>query len=497
MANEIELKLALPEAAQRTFLRHPLLKSAARRGTAQLVNIYYDTPDLTLRKSGIAVRLRRQGRTWLQTVKCAGSSAGGLSSRPEWETPYGGKFDFSAIDDDAVRERLEKHSVQSRLTPLFETSFRRTIWNFGTVLLMFDRGWIAADGRREAISELELELADGEVGALFALADSLAERLPLMPAPLSKAERGIRLHLHSTPTPARASDIPLAPDMPPRAAFRAVALSCLDQMQRNHAGTIASEDPEYIHQMRVATRRLRACLRLFAPVLPPDFAEDLLPALRESMGRLGKARDLDVLLAEICAPVIAALPGEPRLAALAGIITEDRYAARRNTIRHLESREFGQLMVRLSALLHRPALDEPFAAALSADFVATFAARRIKRLRRKVRELAIRAKLDEPPSLHALRIGIKRLRYALEFFAALAPGKTQRRQANWLAEIQGTLGELNDLANAGQLLMSCAGHDERLREAVTLIGGWHGPRHATLMASLPKLLDELRKLSPR
>ena len=493
MANEIELKLALPESSQRAFLRHPLLQAATARQTVLLVNIYYDTPDLALRKSGIAVRLRRQGRTWLQTVKCAGSSAGGLSSRPEWETPYSGHFDFSAIDDDAVRTQLEKRSVRSRLTPLFETSFRRTIWNFGSTLLMFDRGWIAADGRREAISELELELAGGEIDALFALADGLADRLPLLPAPLSKAERGIRLHLNAASTPARAGGIRLAPDLTPRAACRAIALSCLDQMQRNHGGAIASEDPEYIHQMRVATRRLRACLRLFASVLPPDYADPLLPALREVMGRLGKARDLDVLLAEICAPVTAALPGEPRLAALAGIITDNRYATRRDAVRHLESREFGQLMIRLAALLHTSTLDE----ALAAESVAAYAAERLKRLRRKVRELANQARLDDPASLHALRIGIKRLRYALEFFASLTRGKGQRRQANWLAEIQGTLGELNDLANAGHLLMNCAGHDERLREAVTLIGGWHGPRHARLMARLPKLLEKLRTLPRR
>jgi inorganic triphosphatase YgiF len=490
MANEIELKLALPESSQRAFLRHPLLKVAATRQTLTLVNIYYDTPDLALKKSGIAVRLRRQGRTWLQTVKCAGSSAGGLSSRPEWETPYGGHFDFSAIDDDAVRTRLAKHSVLSRLTPLFETSFRRTTWNFGDILLMFDRGWIAADGRREAISELELELAGGEVGALFALADALADRLPLLPAPLSKAERGVRLHLNTAPAPVRAGAIPLAPDLPPRAACRAIALTCLEQMQRNHAGAIASEDPEYIHQMRVAMRRLRACLRLFASVLPPNYAEPLLPALSEVMEKLGKARDLDVLLAEICAPVTAALPDEPRLSALAGIITDNRYAMRRNAIRHLEAREFGQLMIRLAALLHTSTLGD----SLATESVAKYAAGRLKRLRRKVRALASAARLDEPTSLHGLRIGIKRLRYALEFFASLTRGKGQRRLANWLADLQGTLGELNDLANAGHLLMSCAGHDERLREAVTLIGGWHGPRHARLMARLPRLLDRLLQL---
>jgi adenylate cyclase len=234
-------------------------------------------------------------------------------------------------------------------------------------------------------------------------------------------------------------------------------------------------------------------LRLFGPALPTDFAEALLPPLREMMAKLGKARDLDVLLAEICAPVIAALPDEPRLSALAGIITDERYAARRNAVRHLEAREFGQLMIRLAALLHSPALD----AAPPGGDVAAFASGRLRRLRRKVRALALAARLDDPASLHALRIGIKRLRYALEFFASLARGKARRRLAAWLAGVQGTLGELNDLANAGHLLMASAGHDVRLREAVTLIGGWHGPRHARLMARLPKLLDELRALPRR
>ncbi|MBU1235722.1 MAG: CHAD domain-containing protein [Gammaproteobacteria bacterium] len=491
MAKEIELKLALPESAQRAFLRHAQLKSATARQTAQVVSIYYDTPDLALKKSGVAVRLRRQGRTWLQTVKCAGSSAGGLSDRPEWETPYGDHFDFSAVDDSDVRARLEKRSVLSRLTPLFETSFRRTTWNFGNMLLMFDRGWIAAAGRREAISELEFELAGGEVGDLFALAEALAERLPLLPAPLSKAERGIRLHLNAAPSPTRADRIPLTPEMSPQAAFRAVALSCLDQMQRNHAGAVSSEDPEYIHQMRVATRRLRACLRLFAPVLPPGHGDALLPALHEMMAPLGKARDLDVLLMEICAPVTAALPEEPRLSALAGIVTEDRHTARRNAVRALESRNFGQLMIRYAALLHAPIPAVPD----TPQSVGEFADSRLRNLRRKVHARARAARLDDPASLHALRIGIKRLRYALEFFATLARGKSRRRLAEWLAEAQGTLGELNDLANAGSLLMTCAGHDERLREAVTLIGGWHGPRHARLMARLPKLLEALLALS--
>src|SRR5690606_38551466 len=97
MSKEIELKLSLPAKALPALRRHPLVAAAAKRGaTVTLDNTYYDTPDLTLKTRKVAVRTRRQGRRWLQTVKCAAPSTGGLSARPEWEQPYAGCFDFSA-----------------------------------------------------------------------------------------------------------------------------------------------------------------------------------------------------------------------------------------------------------------------------------------------------------------------------------------------------------------------------------------------------------------
>jgi CHAD domain-containing protein len=199
-----------------------------------------------------------------------------------------------------------------------------------------------------------------------------------------------------------------------------------------------------------------------------------------------------VLLAEIAAPVTAALPGEPRLAALAGIITDRRYRARTEAIHLLESSKYGQLTLRIATLLHRLADDD--AAEEPATTLDEFAAARLRRLRRKVQSLAAAARPDDPAALHALRIGVKRLRYALEFFTPLAHTKARRRLADRLAAVQTTLGQLNDLASAGRLLMDCAGEDLRLREAVTLIGGWHGPRHARLVAQLPALLAGLIRL---
>jgi adenylate cyclase len=502
MAQEIELKLALAEDAQSNFLRHPLLKQAKSKQSFRLVNLYYDTPELELRQRGIGLRLRAQGKLWLQTVKCAGKSAGGLSARPEWETPYIGHFDFSPIDADAVRTWLERPKIKTRIAPIFETNFLRITWFFeptpGTrIALMLDRGWIAAGGRREAISEVEIELIEGHEAQLFDLARTLAERIPLAPATQSKADRGYRLFKQTPAAPVKAEPIPLDATAAPAAAFQAIALSCLDHLQQNHLGALVSEDPEYIHQMRVATRRLRAALRLFGPLLPTDFAVPLLPPLRELMAVLGRARDLDVLLAEIAEPVLQALPDEPRLAALVGIITERGFDTRQGALRFLRSPRYGSIVLQALATLHE---QEKVGGGEAAEMIFTlieFAESRLRRLRKKVLLLATNASIDNPSSLHALRIGIKRLRYALEFFTPLTSAKAMRRMLVQLASLQDTLGQINDLASAGELLMDCAQEssgDPRLREAVTLIGGWHGPRHQKLLAAVPVGLKHLGKL---
>lgn len=500
MAQEIELKLALAEDAQRNFLRHPLLRQATGRQSFRLVNLYYDTPALELRSRGIGLRLRAQGKLWLQTVKCAGLSAGGLSARPEWETPYVGHFDFSVIDDVAVRDWLERPKLKPRIAPIFETNFQRITWTLtpatgGRIALMLDRGWIAAGGQREAISEVEIELLEGTPASLFTVAQALAERIPLAPAPQSKADRGYRLFNHVPVAPYKAPPIPLSAAAPPCAAFRQIALACLDHLQHNHIGASHHEDPEYIHQMRVATRRLRAALRLFAPLLPSTLPATITDPLRELMELLGRARDLDVLLTEIAEPVLKALPDEPRLAALVGIITARRFDARSAALHFLGEQRYGASLLQVLAALH--GLEESAAATATGLTLIDFANSRLRRLRNKVRTLAARARTDDPASLHALRIAIKRLRYALEFFAPLASPKAMRRMLAQLASLQDTLGQINDLANAGEMLMDCAHErngDPRLREAVTLIGGWHGPRHLKLLKAVPRGLKHLGRL---
>lgn len=494
MGREIELKLALPESALRAFSRHPILATAVETRPGQrLSNIYFDTPDLDLRRHRMALRLRKQGRQWLQTVKCAGVVSGGLSSRPEWEYAYDGHaFDFSGVDDEAVRRRLEKEQRKGRLLPVFETNFLRRTWRFepspgSSLYLMLDKGQITSEGRSLPIIELEIEIDSGDTGPLFDLARQLAARLPLIPDARSKAERGYRLFQQTPLTAVRAADSPIQENQTPLQAFRTVALSCLAQAQGNEQGVLECDEPEFIHQMRVGLRRLRSALRTFSPLLPPEFEADIAPRLRQTANVLGDARDWDVALADIIAPTQAVFPGDERLNALAALAQAERDRCRAAARAQLKSADYGRLMLDLIIALHNPSFDAPPA---EAD-LPQFADEALRQLRRKLKIKAKRADTGHIASLHQVRIAAKRLRYALEFFAPLLKAKLLRKELTMLAELQSSFGLLNDLATADRLFTHHAGQESTLREALALLTGWHRARHDPLHSSLPERIARL------
>ena len=497
-ARPATLNLLIPEDRHAALRRHPLLAKSTPAGRQTLTSIYYDTARFDLRRAGLVFRLRRADESWVQSLSRQETSDAASFLHPVWQAPYLNHFDLSTVGEPELRDWLLKQKISRRMVPQFETRFRRLQWRVERhdregVLIRLDRGWIAADGRREAVSELQLELRTGSIDELHELALELGATLPLAPLLLSKAERGYRLVRNTVMRPVRAGAVEIAGAASPHDAFRRIALDCLTHLQLNHAGAIAGSDPEYVHQMRVATRRLRAALRMFRPVLPPAFEAELAPGLRDLMRGLGLVRDLDVLMDEIVSPVCRAVPDEPRLTELAGAITNRLYVAREEVRRMLRDPAYGRLLLSARRLLHQA----PFAGAADdpgADQLAAFADRRLRRFLKRIIELAGTARPDYPPSLHELRIAIKRLRYAVEFFGELLPGKGGTSLQKRLAGLQEDFGQLNDLASAGTLLMVCAGRESQLREAVTLIGGWHGPRHAALLESIPERLDEIRKL---
>ncbi|CAL93909.1 CYTH and CHAD domain-containing protein [Azoarcus olearius] len=490
MSQEIELKLALPPSALPALRRHPLVAGAAREGKAEtLDNTYFDTPDLTLKANRVAVRTRRQGRKWLQTVKCAATSSGGLSSRPEWEGPYNGRFDFSAVDHPEAARLLHKHG--GKLTPLFSTRFRRETRLYSPregvrILLMTDSGRIEAGGRELPICELELELVDGDPLDLLELACTLARDLPLVPNDISKAQRGYQLFHDQPVTPVRSEPPRLEADAGISEAFRALAFATLRAWQAN-AVAIAEghQDPEFIHQLRVALRRLRALLRTFAPVLPADFHETWSARLREHAALLAEARDLDVLYTELLEPVRTEEVNRDEIDVhgLAALADDARTEARKHALKGLAKAGEGLAMLEFTAALHRlPDIEGD---------LASFARERLDRLRKRARRRFDAATDLAPARLHALRIAFKHLRYAVEFFTPLLARKAGARYLAALVKAQDTLGYLNDVDVARARLARWADDIRALQTAAAFVSGWHAPRYARYRR---RVLDEARPL---
>ena len=465
MPQETELKLLIrPEDLPR-LLSHPALQGASAR-RERLYNTYLDTPDLQLKASRMAVRERRIGRrTWL-TVKTAGSSAGGMSVRGEWEAPTRpGEPDFRALlGDHPLADVLSR--LAGRLVPVFQTDFVRRSWTLdheGAVIeLAVDDGQISAGtgqgGRSERLQEIELELKTGPAIALFSLAMDLSlpvrgdpsSGLWLMPSDLSKAQRGLALFEGGPPQAARAGSPVITPEMAPRAAFVAVAWACLSPLQTNLGRLVLDEQawsqPEIVHQSRVALRRLRTSLRLFRPWLPDRFVRHWGDQCRLLAGLLGEVREWDVLETDWLPRLLA--DGRD-LAICQPWIRGQREAAWARARAALAKPAQARALLALARGLHALPVDTPRGRPPRLD---RWARRLLAKAHKDLRQEAAQALRSGPEARHELRLVLKKERYTLESLACLLPPDEVRQATRALARAQDVLGWLNDLATARERL---------------------------------------------
>ena len=506
MSCEIELKLRLTPVQARRLTAHPMLAGIAPE-KSRLFNTYYDTPGLELKARGIALRLRRKGwSTWLMTVKGGDAGAGGLAQRHEWEAPtHPGVFDFGIVDLPELRAFLEER--RERLLPVFTTDFTRTAWLLKTpgsaIELALDRGKISATRLTadrstvtENLCELELELVEGvSTDPLFDAAIGLAADFQLHPEIRSKAERGYSLAMAATAAPAKGFGAAIERRMTSIEAFRSIASTCLVQLQRNEAGAVAGDNPEYIHQARVAIRRLRSAFRLFAPLLAPAFLEVYPPRWKALAAQLGGARDWDVFLAETLKPLEEVFPDNADLAYLRARAEECRQAAGSSAADALSQREYSRLLLAFTAALLREA--EPTIARDASDRAPEnlrhFAARRLRKRWEAIAALTRQPGRMEAAHHHRLRIEFKKLRYALEFFAPILPRKRVSGYLQALAAIQEQLGRLNDQVTAQRLIEDLhPGHSPD-----SLVVGLIAGRTQLLLTSLePELKRFLSRAKP-
>jgi len=465
MPREIELKLFLPDDAEDTLAAAPLLRDAQPR-RVHLDATYFDTPDRLLQKHGMALRLRRAGRQWVQTLKAAESARGGLSARPEWESPARlvrgtPRIDVTRLADTPLPALLARHRAQAKLQPLFRVRVRRTLWEIefrgSRIEVAADRGHIEAElrGRRVSVpvAEVELELKDGRPEDLTAAALRLTGRgknsLALVPMLSGKAERGYRLvsgkAVPPTKAAARGFIAALEADMASSVALRAIVAHGLDVMLANTAALRDVHAPEYVHQARVALRRMRSAVRLLDRK-HEDFLEALALELRWAARLLGAARDWDVLVTQTLPELFATAPRELRgeLKATLARAQAKRDAARADVLGALGTARFARLALRLQAWT----LTSP----PKGRTLKRLAPRALGKAHRRLFDAAQFFVALSPERRHRVRILAKRLRYALDVMAVALPREATERYVAALAELQDILGELNDRVVARRVL---------------------------------------------
>ena len=208
---------------------------------------------------------------------------------------------------------------------------------------------------------------------------------------------------------------------------------------------------------------------------------------------LGAARDLDVMLAEVLSPVAESGLADEATQRLIAMAVDRRDREKTAAREQLLAASHGRQMLALAADLYGLESD----ALVKSANLTTFARLQLTQLRKRARKRYAAAADLHPDKLHELRVSLKRLRYAIEFLLPLLPEKATVRYANELAEIQDTLGYINDEAVARSRLKAWAGKDPELRSGAAFVAGWHAPRIARLRRNiLPTLEPVLWGKSP-
>jgi len=471
VAIETELKLHITPENLLRLRRHPYLRSLAitRARTLKLYSIYYDTADLELRRRAMALRLRRVGKRYLQTLKGGGEVSAGLHQRNEWETSVPSEqLDFALLK--AAGGELP-HGMRNRLQPVFVTDFSRNVrmLKFGEaeIELSMDSGEIRAGQAGCPISELELELKSGSPQQLFKLALALLDIVPMDVEHTSKAEYGYLLFSAAKPSASKGRFPVLRKSQAVDSALQSLISACLAHVQSNIPGALLKLDEEYLHQVRVGLRRLRVALAIAHRYRPDTELAELRVQVARFGVELGRSREWDVFITQTLAPICTRLPEHEGLREVLHASARERQHQHAGMENSLASQDFQRLLLRFGAWMHGMQAIQGLRAEIPLEkFAIQVLEKRSKQVLRGGRELSG----ENAEQLHALRIACKKLRYSIEMLGGLFPEAKADAYVAGLSELQNILGTLNDIAVAHRLLN---GLDNAARhDTLALIRGW-------------------------
>ena len=517
--NEIELKFQVP-ASRRAQVDAAVAGRAPQR-RVRLQAVYVDTPERLLAQAGLALRVRREGREWVQTLK--GPTDDGIR-RAEHNVRLGNAPEVPLADParhcgTAVGERLLKLLAAQPgavLGPLYRTDILRRsrlqrvdgaprpphggspprgarnagaahrFLGSGSVELAFDEGRILAGDAHIAVCELEIELVAGSPLAVIDTARGWVARHGVWLDTRSKAERGDLLARGEAEAPARgAAAVELDPGLSLHQAWLRVLRSCAEQVSVNASQVASGEHgDEHVHQLRVGLRRLRSAMRLFEfggeSMLPGDVGEAAASLFR----RLGGARDQVAIQGAFAADLTAALHSAGVPGDMPPAMADADAQSATDVLRSAASQAF---LLDLLAGAHAEAPVGDIGDGAASLELKAMLARRLKRWHRQAtRDAQGYAQLDDE-GRHRLRKRIKRLRYAVEFAASLFPRAAVRRYLRALRALQDRLGAINDaVVGIGAFSAFSAARDSDPRAWFAV--GWLAARRDVLVtAAKPEL----------
>ncbi len=415
---------------------------------------YLDTAGLDLARRGLALRRRdADGMAWL-CVKAEGSAeAGGVWSRLEHELEVVPSAPLPAVAaelPEALRHRVEPIAWARALEEVARLETERTLHSARAPLagvkaeLALDRVQVEGAG---GFTEVEIELGANPSAPFETLAADLRERLGLVPSPADKLARALALAGRARPAPPRSPA--LEPALPVALAAGRIFRGHLEALRRAEPAARLGEDPEGVHDVRVAARRLRAAFRTFRTAFPERRLAGSLRWVRATGRALGAVRDLDVLLAGIfdLAPELPA-PLASDLVPLAELLHDVRERERGRMLRFLGSPGRLRAMERfdrfVGGLEERSARPTRTLRGPGARPIGEVAPELLQAAAARVWRRGARIDKSSPrEDLHALRIAVKRLRYTAESFVDLY-GKPLRGLVRRATALQDLLGAYND-----------------------------------------------------
>jgi triphosphatase len=490
---EVELKLLVPQGILEKLREMPFIVQHARNRGAfrRLETVYYDTPERLLFQRGMSLRVRRSGKHFIQTLKLL-PNIGQPLTRRQWEAPVDNVTpDLARLPADEIGDPVTT-LTNDALVPVFATKVRRHARQLdlpdASVEIVFDEGTIEAGARQEVLSEIELK--SGNAGVLFDLGTQLLDAAPLRIGTRSKAERGYALAFDVVQPAAKAELFGITAEHVVDDVIALLVGSCWHHLLKNHTVAEKGSDPEGVHQMRVALRRLRTVCALFRRDIPSLSFQAVNSEARWLMQQLGPARDWDVFAETTVTRLVTAAP-DVDLGGLREAVEQQRKSSYAALPTVLGDPRCSRFLLSLGHLVERRGwrneIDSEALAVLSQP-MPTLADKILARWHRKALKRGAHFRQLNIDAQHDLRIDLKKLRYAAEFFLPLyATHAPAKRYVSRLARIQTSLGRARDIASTPILLDAIRQDDQpALHLAIGAVAGWQARDQIALAKTLRK-----------